>query len=290
LKEALLYDVLDDLLIRCKVCNHYCLIKEGKRGICGVRENRKGFLLALNYGLMIAKAIDPIEKKPLYHFLPKTKTYSFAAMGCNYHCLWCQNHEISQSSKNNKPIFGYEVEPEVHVRNALTNKCESISYTYSEPTIYLEYALETMRIARDKGLKNIWVTNGFMSDETLDLIMPFIDAMNIDLKTVNNQKHLLYCGSKSEPVLKNLKRVYNSDIHLEVTTLIVPGFNDEIKDIVDIIDFLKDELGSDIIWHISRFFPAWKMVKYQPTNLEIIFKAKELANKSGLNRVYLGNI
>ncbi|MCX5774888.1 MAG: radical SAM protein, partial [Firmicutes bacterium] len=158
MKEAMLYQKLADNKVRCAVCSHRCLIKDGFRGICGVRENVGGVLYALNYGKTIAAAIDPIEKKPLYHFLPRTEIYSFAAAGCNLRCSWCQNWEISQSPKPTNPIIGEDMTPEEHVKLALENKCPSIAYTYSEPTIFLEYALDTMKLARVKGLKNVWVT------------------------------------------------------------------------------------------------------------------------------------
>jgi len=162
MKEAILYQKLNDGKVRCAVCNHRCIIAEGKRGICGVRENRDGILYALNYGKTIVMHVDPIEKKPLYHFLPGTEIYSFATVGCNFRYSWCQNWEISQSSKPNQQIKGVVVSPEEHVEQALAYGCPSIAYTYSEPTIFVEYALDTMKLAKEKGLKNVWVTNGYM--------------------------------------------------------------------------------------------------------------------------------
>lgn len=290
MKEAMLYEKLADSKVKCAVCNHRCSIAEGKRGICGVRENHQGTLYALNYGKTIAVHIDPVEKKPLYHFMPGTMTYSFATVGCNFRCSWCQNWEISQQSKPNRVIEGTEISPQEHVQRALENHCPSISYTYSEPTIFLEYALDTMKIAKENGLKNIWVTNGYMSRETLDLILPYLDATNVDYKGPNDGVYEKYCGGKAGPILENLKYLYQKGIHDEITTLIVPGVNDQPHQLEEIAHFIATELGPEVPWHISRFFPAWKMMDTAVTSLGTLEMAREIGRKAGLKYIHIGNV
>ena len=289
MKEALLYEKLSENKVRCLVCNHYCIIPEGKRGICGVRENIKGTLFALNYGKTIAIQIDPVEKKPLFHFLPRTKTYSIATVGCNFSCPWCQNHQISQSPKKNKRVLGDYLEPKTHIAGARKYNCDSISYTYTEPTIFLEYALDIMKLAKQNNLKNIWVSNGYMSKESLNLISPYIDALNIDLKGFSDELHKSYCGGSIKPIIDNIIEFYKKGIHIEVTTLIVPGYNDNIEELSKIADFLAN-LDINIPWHITRFYPAWKMIDIEPTDINLMKKVKKIAIDKGLLNVHLGNI
>jgi pyruvate formate lyase activating enzyme len=290
MKEAILYKKLEENKVQCSVCNHRCIIPERRRGVCGVRQNEKGILYSLNYGKAIAVHIDPIEKKPLYHFLPGSETYSFASVGCNFHCSWCQNWEIAQSPKPHKEIEGFEILPREHIKRALAYNCPSISYTYSEPTIYLEYALDTMKEARDKGLSNIWVTNGYMSLETLDEITPYLDAANIDYKGSDDGVYEKYCGGKSEYIRASLKYLFKAGVHLEITTLLVPGINDQFEQIDKIAQFIAKELSIDVPWHISRFFPAWKMTNIPVTPLETMETAKDIGRKAGLRYIYLGNV
>ncbi|TJX15941.1 AmmeMemoRadiSam system radical SAM enzyme [Tissierella creatinini] len=290
MKEAILYKQIEGLKVKCAVCNMRCTIPEGHRGLCGVRENRGGKLYALNYGKTIAVNVDPIEKKPLYHFMPKTKIYSFAAVGCNFRCSWCQNWEISQSPKPNKRIEGIEISPLEHVDRAIEYKCPSIAYTYSEPTIFLEYAFDTMKIAKEKGLKNVWVTNGYMSTETLDLIIPYLDATNVDYKGPNGGVYEKYCGGKPIHVLENLKYLYKAGVHLEITTLIVPGVNDKPDHLKQIAKFIAEELSKDVPWHISRFFPAWKMKDTIITPLETLKTAEKIGQEEGLTHIHIGNV
>jgi len=289
LNEAILYEKLNLNKVKCHVCNHFCIINEGNRGLCGVRENQNGVLYALNYGKTIAMHVDPIKKKPIYHFLPMTTTYSLATVGCNFKCLWCQNYEISQISKNNNKIIGRYVSPEEHVNLAIRNRCESISYTYTEPTIFIEYTLDIMKLAREKYLKNIWVSNGFMSNETLDLILPLVDAMNIDLKGFDDELHKKFCGGSVKPILENLKRINKSNVHLEITTLVVPDYNDNIEELSKIADFIA-ELNPNIPWHITRFYPAWKMLDKKPTQIDILKKIESIAQKKGLKNIHIGNV
>lgn len=290
MKEAILYEKLTEEYVQCAVCNHRCVIKEGNRGICGVRENRQGILYSLNYGKTVAAAIDPIEKKPLYHFLPGTSIYSFAAAGCNFRCSWCQNWEISQSPRPDRPIDGAEIPPEEHVWRAIEYDCPSIAYTYSEPTIFLEYALDTMKLAREKGLKNVWVSNGYMSKETLDAIIPYLDAANIDYKGPNDGVYEKYCGGTAEPIMDNLKYLHKARVHLEITTLVVPGVNDKYEQLEKIAHFIATELDSNVPWHISRFFPAWKMLDTPITPLKTLEMARDIGIKEGLKRIHIGNV
>lgn len=293
MKEALLYEKLKDDKVKCKLCNHQCLINNKKRGICGVRENKDGKLYSLVYGKAIAENIDPIEKKPFYHFLPGTQSLSIATVGCNFRCLHCQNADISQISKA-KPedveILGKDLSPDEVVKYALDNNCPSISYTYTEPTIFLEYALDCMKLAHKKGLKNTWVSNGYMTKKALDLIVPYLDAINIDLKAFTEDFYQEVCGAELEPVLDNLINIKKNKIHLEVTTLIIPKRNDSEKELKQIAEFIKKELGNDVPWHVSRFFPYYRMKDVLPTPIEKVEQAVEIGKKAGLKHVYAGNV
>ncbi|MBN2503827.1 MAG: AmmeMemoRadiSam system radical SAM enzyme [Bacilli bacterium] len=290
MKEALLYDKLLDGSVRCNLCHHRCIIQPDKRGICRVRENRHNRLYALNYGKTIAAAIDPIEKKPLYHFLPGTKVYSFATVGCNFRCSWCQNWEISQNPERDQGVMGIDITPEEHVARALENDCPSIAYTYSEPTIFLEYALDTMKLARAAGLKNVWVTNGFMTPEALDLILPYLDAANVDYKGPDNDVYVRYCGGRAEPVVENMKRMQYGGVHLEVTTLVIPGVNDEPDQLKRLVGTLVTELGTALPWHISRFFSAWKMANVPVTPYSTLELARKIGADAGLKTIHIGNV
>lgn len=278
--------------IRCLACSHKCLILEGKTGICGIRKNIQGKLFLLVYGKVVAEHVDPIEKKPFYNFLAGTKAYSIGTVGCNFKCDWCQNFDISQSSKGKQSkIFGEERSPEQIVSAALTNRCKSIAYTYNEPVIWIEFIRDIARIAKNKKLKNIFVTNGYWSKESLDYLNKerLIDAMNIDLKCFDSEIHLKYCGGKLECVLDTIKRAKNAGIHVEITTLIVPEVNDNEKQLRGIARFIA-KLDKDIPWHISRFFPMYKMSGKKPTEINILKRAFEIGKEEGLNYVYLGNV
>jgi len=290
MKESYLYKKLPAGKVLCLTCSHNCVILPGRRGICGVRQNIDGKLYSLVYGKAIAEHIDPIEKKPLYHFLPHTFTYSIATVGCNFRCDWCQNWQISQSPKLENPIQGFELTPAEIVERAKQTKCPSISYTYTEPTIFLEYALDTMKLAHRRGLANIWVSNGYMSQQTLKLILPYLDAINVDLKSFKENTYQKYCGAKLKPILENLKTIAKSKVHLEITTLVIPGINDSTKEIEQIAQFIAKELGQDIPWHISRFFPAYKMNETAQTPLEILKTAAAIGKRTGLQFIHLGNI
>ncbi len=289
MKEALFYEKLADKNVRCNVCRHRCLIKEGRRGICRVRENNDGKLYALNYGLTAGVGVDPIEKKPLYHFLPGTRSYSFAAPGCNFRCPWCQNHHLSQSFFAKGKLAGVEIPPIAHVRRALHYGCSSIACTYSEPTIYLEYALETMKAAKERDLANVWVSNGYMSEETLSAIIPYLDAANIDFKGTDSA-YEKFVGGKKDFVVENMKRLLDSGVHLEITTLVIPGVNDTEEELTETAKTIAEELGTDVPWHISRFFPAFRMSKTPPTSKETLRKAERIGKRQGIKTIHLGNI
>lgn len=298
MKESILYEKLKDKNVRCKTCGHSCVVALGKRGICGVRENIDGKLYLLVYGRAIAANIDPVEKKPLYHFLPRTTTFSIATVGCNFRCGNCQNWTISQFGKSSDTTpeiieeSGESLPPEKVVELAKENNCPSISYTYTEPTIFLEYALDTMKLAKKAGLKNIWVSNGFMSKETLKLAIPYLDAINIDLKSFDDKFYRENCGARLAPILENCREIVKNKIWLETTTLIIPTLSDEEKMLEKIARFIKNELGDFVPWHVSAFSGAisWKLRHLPETPIEKIRKACGIGKKAGLKHVYAGNI
>lgn len=289
MKEARFYENLDGK-VRCRLCNHYCIIKDGKRGICGVRENRDGRLFSLVYGRSIATGVEPIEKKPFFHFYPGTTAYSIATVGCNFHCLNCQNWEISQMPKTGEGgIIGKKLLPEEIVANAKRLGCKSIAYTYTEPTIFFEYAYDTARLAHKEGIKNVFVTNGYTSGEAVKEIAPFLDAANVDLKSFDEDFYRKICGAKLQPVLDNIRLYRELAIWVEVTTLIIPGYSDDKKQLRAIAEFIKG-IGEDIPWHITAFYPAYKLPDVPPTTIESLRRAREIGIKAGLKYVYEGNV
>jgi len=292
MKEACLYKKLSGKKVQCQTCNHYCLIENGKTGICSVRKNIEGKLYSLVYGKACALNIDPIEKKPLFHFLPGTWTLSLATVGCNFRCANCQNWQISQMPRLSGKVEGEEISPEKIVEIAKRNNLPSISYTYTEPTIFSEYALDIMKLAKENGLKNIWVSNGFWSKELFDLISPYLDAVNIDLKSFDDNFYAKYCGGKLQPVLETLKRIKSKKIWVEITTLIIPGLNDSEENLKKIALFIKKELGAEIPWHISRFFGSvsWKLKNIPDTPVKTLKLAEKIARKTGLKNIHIGNI
>jgi pyruvate formate lyase activating enzyme len=290
LKEALLYKKLEDQKVSCFLCNHRCLIAEGHYGVCHVRENRGGTLFTHAYGELIAQNIDPIEKKPLYHFLPGSTSYSIATLGCNFQCEFCQNWQISQAREADKlGVRARQVAPEEVVRQAVLSGSKSISYTYTEPTVFFEYALDIARPAKDKGLYNVFVTNGYMTIEMLDAMYPFLDAANVDLKSFSKDFYRRICKGTLEPVLKSIEKMRQLDIWVEVTTLIVPGLNDSETEMEGIAGFLAG-LDKRIPWHISRFHPQYKMDHLGSTPTTTMNRAYEIGKKAGLEYVYLGNM
>ncbi len=286
-QEAMFYKRLENNKVQCLLCSHYCKILPGKRGICRVRENQEGALNTLNYRKLIAANIDPIEKKPLFHFYPGSKSYSVATMGCNFRCLHCQNWSISQPERD--IIEGQVVSPERIVQNALDSDCLSISYTYTEPTIFYETALEIARLARNKGLKNIFVTNGYISPDALNHIAPYLDAANIDLKAMSDTFYRKVCGARLEPVLDRIKQYYELGIWVEITTLIIPGYNDEDDELGEIAQFIAD-IDKEIPWHISAFYPTYKLNNAPPTPVSTLQRAYKIGKDKGLHYVYEGNV
>ncbi len=292
MKEALLYKKIGDKKTQCSTCAHCCVILPGRRGICGVRENINGKLYALNYGKAIAVNIDPIEKKPFFHFLPGSYSLSIATVGCNFRCLNCQNYDISQGFKKTKEIPGENLPPEKIVEIAKENNLPSISYTYTEPTIFLEYALDIMKLAKNAGLKNNFVSNGFMSKESAKLVIPCLDANNIDIKGFSEEFYRQNCGGRLEPVLNTAKIMKKSGVWVEITTLIIPTLNDSEKMLRGIAKFICEELGQETPWHITQFCGAisWKLQHIPDTPIETLQNAWKIGKEAGLKYVYTGNI
>ncbi len=293
IKECTLYEKLKDKknTVRCSACSQRCVISDSRVGICGVRKNIKGKLYLLVYSRVISAHVDPIEKKPLFHFLPGTYSYSIAIVGCNFRCPWCQNYDISQMKEfpeDNAP--GEPIIPKKIVEEAIKTKCKSISYTYIEPAIFVEFAIDIAKIAKKKGLKNIFVTNGYMTPECLDYIEDYIDAMNIDLKSFSDSFYRKYCGATRgvKPVLETIKLTHKKKIHIEITTLVIPGLNDSDEEFEKIAKFIAS-VDKNISWHISRFFPMYKMLDKPITPLETLKKAEKIGKKY-LNNVYIGNV
>jgi pyruvate formate lyase activating enzyme len=294
MKESYSYKQLEDRRVQCLTCAQRCFILSQRYGLCGVRKNIDGRLYALNYGKIISQSIDPVEKKPLFHFLPGSNTYSFATVGCNLACGNCQNWQISQTVKSDKVILemGDEVTPERIVEAAMKNDCPSISYTYTEPTIFLEFALDTMKIAKKRGVKNIWVSNGFMTAETLDLVLPYLDAANIDIKSSEDEFYRKHCMGRLEPILENCIRIKKAGIWLEITTLVIPGISSDEEVLENIANFIKVNLGYATPWHLSAFSGqiSWKMRDIPETTKEQIHTAYHIGKKAGLRYVYAGNL
>ncbi|MDO8668132.1 MAG: AmmeMemoRadiSam system radical SAM enzyme [bacterium] len=337
--EAQFYKKSANQTVACELCNHFCHIKNNAVGICGVRKNLDGKLISLVYGYPAAINIDPIEKKPLFHFLPGSKTFSLGTLGCNFKCANCQNWGISQAKaidslsfprrqpvfffcaevsteeqsrqdereKNNKfwiPAYAGMtnkkiqsqtkeiIQPSYIVERALKSGCRSIAYTYNEPTVFAEYALDIMKLAKKNNLKNIWVSNGYMSKSCLEAIIPYLDAINVDLKSMDENFYRKNCGAKLKPILKNLMAIKKSGVHLEITTLIIPKLSDDPARLKKIAKFIVHELGAEVPWHLSRFSPdvSWKLKNTPATPEKTILEAYELGKKAGLKYVYVGNV
>ena len=289
MKEALFYEKTANKQVQCGLCRFRCIIAEGRRGICNVRENRGGSLYSLVYGKIIAENIDPVEKKPLFHFLPGSETFSIATAGCNFHCLQCQNSSISQMSGITN-IPGLFRSPAEIVQRAVIQNCSSISYTYTEPTIFYEYALETAQLGKEAGLKNVFVTNGYICKEPLLRIAPFLDGANIDLKGFDHKKYPAIFGGKLAGVLDSIIEYKRLGIWLELTTLVIPGVNDSDEELAAIAAFIHDNLGTDTPWHLSRFYPTYKMTDRPATPVATVMRALEIGRRAGLHHVYAGNI
>lgn len=320
LQAALYYESMPDGFVRCTLCPHDCKIAPDRRGACGVRINRGGQLFTLVGNRIVSAEIDPIEKKPLFHFLPGSSAYSIATVGCNFRCRFCQNwtisqwpklreqeerggpvpstfgeHPASESCAEKEPTeehwgLGTEVVPSAVVEQATRTGCASIAYTYTEPTIFYELALTTARLASAEGLGNVFVTNGFIALDPLREIAPYLSAANIDLKSLRDSYYKKLCGARLQPVLASIQEYKKLGVWIELTTLLIPGLNDDEAELQDIARFIKTELGEDVPWHISRFFPAYKMEHWQETPIRSLLRAREIGREAGLQYVYLGNV
>ncbi|OHB98090.1 MAG: AmmeMemoRadiSam system radical SAM enzyme [Planctomycetes bacterium RIFCSPLOWO2_12_38_17] len=289
MKEAMFFETLENNKVRCNLCRHHCVIANGKKGICRVRENQEGILYSLVYRKLISDNIDPIEKKPLYHFYPGTTSFSIATVGCNFRCLNCQNYEISQLPKDHEQIIGRDIAPEKIVEDALSYNCKSISYTYTEPTIFFEYAYEVAKIASSKSIKNVFVTNGYITRGALKEIKPYLHAANIDLKSFSNETYKKICGAKLEEVLDCIRSYKEMGIWIEITTLIIPEVNDSISELKQIANFICS-VGPEIPWHVSRFYPRYRLIEKPPTPIELLSTAHQIGIDAGLRYVYEGNV
>jgi pyruvate formate lyase activating enzyme len=290
MKEASFYEKLEEKRVLCRLCRHHCAINEGNRGICGVRVNKDGVLYTLVYAMPCSHHVDPIEKKPLYHFFPGSKAFSIATVGCNFRCRHCQNHEISQMPREAKRITGERMEPAEVVRLAGSSGCKSISYTYTEPTMFFEYALDTARLAKEKGIFNSFVTNGYIEEEPLRTIQPFLDAANIDLKGFSDGFYSKVCGAELSKVIDTIKIYKALGIWIELTTLIIPGYNDEEEELTGIARFIREDLGAETPWHVSAFYPTYKLLDAERTPARTLEKARKIGLDEGLRYVYVGNI
>lgn len=280
------YYKVNDNSITCLLCQHYCKIKEGKVGICGINKNTGNKIECLVYGYPAALNIDPVEKKPLYHFLPDTKTFSLGTVGCNFACSFCQNHGISQEHHVNKSHY---YSPQHIVDLAIQNNCDSISYTYNEPTIFYPYAKDIALLAKQKGLKNVFVSNGFESTEVIEDMAGIIDAANIDLKSFDEKYYKRSLHGNLNKIIENLKLFKQKGIWIEVTTLIIPTINDSIEELTKIAQFISNELGNDTPWHLSAFHPDYKELDLPSTPMKTLQQAYDIGKESGLHHVYIGN-
>jgi pyruvate formate lyase activating enzyme len=288
-RAALLWEPLENGRCQCRLCSHFCIVEPGERGRCGVRENRDGGFVALSWERVAAVNVDPVEKKPLYHFLPGTRTFSFGTQGCNFRCSFCQNASLSQPPGQGAMPKGQRATPEQLVRAALDSGSRSISYTYSEPTVFFELMLETAKLAHASGLANVLVSNGFQSPQCLEALAPHMNAANIDLKAFTERFYEQQCEARLEPVLRTLKAIRAMGWWLEVTTLVIPGLNDDPGELAEAAAFIRSELGAETPWHLSKFHPQYRLLDRPATPVETLRRARKAGLEAGLAHVYLGN-
>jgi pyruvate formate lyase activating enzyme len=286
---TILAESYPDGSVRCGVCAHRCLVRPGRRGICGVRENRDGQLVSLAYGAVVAIGLDPIEKKPLFHVAPGSTAYSIATAGCPFHCTFCQNWEIAQGPRLGLDLPTRQLPPERVVEEAIAYGAQSIAYTYVEPTVFLEYALDTARLALQAGLRNLFITDGYATPEAVDLLAPVLDAANVDLKAFDDAFYRKLCGARLAPVLESIVAMRRAGIWLELTTLVIPGRNDDDRQLRSLARWIVENLGVETPWHVSRFQPAHRMLDVPPTPLETLRRVADLGRDAGLVHVYVGN-
>ena len=290
-KEAVLWDSAQDQRVQCRLCNFRCLIGEGKLGHCCVRKNVGGKLYSLNYDKVCAANPDPIEKKPLFHFQPGTRSFSIATIGCNFRCEFCQNWQISQAALETGRLAGESISPAQVVDAAVRSGCKSIAYTYTEPTIFMELCNDCARPARERGLANVFVSNGYMTREAIDFAADWLDGINVDLKAFSDEYYKRLCAARLQPVLDSIAYIARQTrIWMEVTTLIVPAQNDSEEELKKLAEFLVNEAGPDVPWHISRFYPQYKYTDAGPTPMRTMQRALEIGKAAGLRYVYLGNV
>jgi len=287
-KEAMAYTKLNNNHVKCKLCPRACVIKSSKRGVCRVRENRDGTLFTLIYGLTTAESIDPVEKKPLFHFWPGSDTYSISTLSCTFFCPWCQNWEISQASPGE--VYAQELSPDEIIEKTLKSGSSSISYTYNEPLLWYEFIYDVSKLAKENKIHNILVTNGYITEEALSPLISYIDAANVDIKGFTEHFYRTYCKGDLESVLLATKLMKKEGVHVEVTNLIIPGINDSLDEIRQLSIWIRDSLGRDCPLHFSRFFPRYKMINRTPTPFETLLNAKKIAEEEGLQFVYIGNV
>ena len=286
-REAMLYDKVEKAL-NCKICQRRCIISEGNRGFCTMRENDGGKLYTLNYAAASSVAVDPIEKKPLFHFYPGSTSFSLGTLGCNFRCRYCQNWTISQADLETVPTN--DIPPERAVELAKEYGCRSISWTYNEPTMWFEYTLDSAKLAHKEDIKTVYVTNGYMSEEALELLAPHLDAANVDLKGMSDRFYSELCDARLQPVLDNIKRMQEAKIHMEITNLVIPGYNDSEEDLKALIKFMVDEVGVEVPLHFTMFFPYYQMQEVPPTEIQTLEKAYKMAKEAGMKYVYVGNV
>jgi pyruvate formate lyase activating enzyme len=286
--EALFYQKLDNQKVKCELCPRYCVISPGKRGYCRVRENQQGQLISISYAKPVAIHLDPIEKKPLFHFFPSQKAFSVATAGCNLNCKFCQNWDISQGQP--EKLNYTALEPEELVNKALASGAPVVAFTYTEPTVFYEYMLDSFRIARSRGLKNVMHSNGYINEEPLRRLAKYLDAANIDLKGFKEEYYAKICEGSLAPVLKSLKVLKEEGVHLEITNLVLTGFNDDPESITKMCLWIKDNLGSSTPLHFTRFFPMYKLLGLNPTPVETLENVRKIALDCGLKYVYIGNV
>jgi len=287
-REAKFWKVLNGVKVKCKLCPHECTINKDRRGVCGVRENKAGRLYTLIYGSYSSIAIDPIEKKPLYHFYPGSNALSFGTVGCNFKCLHCQNYTISRASPEDSVLR--EIEPGEVVELAKKYNCEGVAWTYNEPTIWHEFTYDASREIKKEGLYTVYVSNGYINEDPFKEIARYLDAINIDVKAFNEDFYKRVCSARLQPVLDTCVLAKELGVHLEVTYLIIPGHNDSIDEIKKFCKWVLDKLGDETPLHFSRFHPDYKMLNVPPTPTETLIKAYDLAKKLGIKYVYLGNV
>ncbi len=295
LHDAMLWEAGDDDAVRCKLCAHRCRIAPGAFGLCCVRENVAGRLKTHTYDQICALNVDPIEKKPLFHVLPGTMSLSVATPGCNFRCAFCQNWQISQRPRREEqgrlgPRSTQSIAPETLVQQAEEHRCASISYTYTEPTIFFELAYDTARQAHRRGIKNCFVSNGYMTPEAVNTIAPVLDAINVDLKCFSDETYRDVCGGRLQPVLDCLQALVQAGVWVEVTTLVVPDMNDSEAELRQIAEFIAAALGKHVPWHVSRFHGDYQQTDIPPTPIATLERACRCGKEAGLKYIYCGNV